>query len=84
MPGSASLSAQFAERLAAFRLKEVPKEVVAHAKLLLLDTLGAMLAASNPKYSATRILMEYARQVGGGPSPAWWVSAGRPPVSTPP
>jgi len=65
--GSVSLSAQFAERLATFRLKEVPKEVVAHAKLLLLDTLGAMLAASNPKYSATRILIEYARQVGGRP-----------------
>ena len=67
MPGSESLSAQFAERLTAFRLKDVPKDVVRHAKLLLLDTLGAMLAASNPKYSATRILVEYARQVGGRP-----------------
>jgi 2-methylcitrate dehydratase PrpD len=67
MPGSIPLSAQFAERLTAFRLKDVPKGVVGHAKLLLLDTLGAILAASDPKYSATRILMEYARQVGGRP-----------------
>ena len=67
MPGSESLSAQFAERLTAFRLTDVPKGVVRHAKLLLLDTLGAMLAASNSKYSAPRILMEYARQVGGRP-----------------
>jgi 2-methylcitrate dehydratase PrpD len=41
--------------------------VVAHAKLILLDTLGAMLAASSPKYSATRILMEFARRLGGRP-----------------
>jgi 2-methylcitrate dehydratase PrpD len=67
MPTPVPLSTQFAECLAAFRLKEVPKVVVAHAKLLLLDTLGAMLAASNPKYSGTRVLMEYARQVGGRP-----------------
>jgi 2-methylcitrate dehydratase PrpD len=67
MPGSVPLSAQFAERLTKFRLTDVPKDVVRHAKLLLLDTLGAMLAASNSKYSATRILMEYARQVGGRP-----------------
>jgi 2-methylcitrate dehydratase PrpD len=67
MPTPVPLSTQFAECLAAFRLEEVPKVVVAHAKLLLLDTLGAMLAASNPKYSGTRVLMEYARQVGGRP-----------------
>jgi len=67
MLGSVSLSAQFAECLTQFRLKDVPRDVVAQAKLLLIDTLGAMLAASNLKYSATRILMEFARQVGGRP-----------------
>jgi 2-methylcitrate dehydratase PrpD len=60
-------SVQLAARCAAFRLRAVPPEVVAHAKLMLLDTLGAMLAASNPRYSATRILLEFARQVGGRP-----------------
>lgn len=67
MPGSAPLTAQLAERLVRFRLTDVPAEVVRHAKLLLVDTLGAMLAASNSKYSATRILMAYAREVGGRP-----------------
>jgi 2-methylcitrate dehydratase PrpD len=62
-----SLSAQFADRLAKFRLTDVPKDVVAHAKLILLDTLGAMLAASNPKYSATRILADFAKRLGGRP-----------------
>ena len=60
-------STQLAERLAAFRLSDVPPEVVAHARLILLDTLGAMLAASSPKYSATRILMDFARRLGGRP-----------------
>jgi 2-methylcitrate dehydratase PrpD len=67
MEGSTPLSAQFAERLAKFRLKDVPGEVVSHAKLILLDTIGAMLAASNTKYSATRILVDFARQLGGRP-----------------
>lgn len=61
------VSTQLAERLAAFRLRDVPPEVVAHARLILLDTLGAMLAASAPKYSATRILMDFARRLGGRP-----------------
>jgi len=60
-------STRLAERLAAFRLKDVPPEVVGHAKLILLDTLGAMLAASSPKYSATRILTDFARRLGGRP-----------------
>jgi len=67
MEGSAPLSTQLAERLAKFRLKDVPGEVVAHAKLILLDTIGAMLAASNPRYSATRILVDFAKQLGGRP-----------------
>ena len=67
MRSPAPLSAQLAERLATFRLTDVPEAVVAHAKLILLDTLGAMLAASDRKYSATRILVDFARQLGGRP-----------------
>ena len=67
MEHSVPLSTQLADRLAAFRLKDVPGEVVAHAKLMLLDTVGAMLAASNPKYSATRILVDFAKRLGGRP-----------------
>jgi len=67
MEHSVPLSTQLADRLAAFRLKDVPGEVLAHAKLMLLDTVGAMLAASNPKYSATRILVDFAKRLGGRP-----------------
>jgi 2-methylcitrate dehydratase PrpD len=67
MEGKIPVSTQFAERLAAFRLRDVPREVVTHAKLILLDTVGAMLAASAPKYSATRILVDFARRLGGRP-----------------
>jgi 2-methylcitrate dehydratase PrpD len=67
MTSSVPRSTQLAERLAAFRLSDVPPTVVAHAKLILLDTLGAMLAASSPKYSATRILMDFAHRLGGRP-----------------
>jgi 2-methylcitrate dehydratase PrpD len=67
MDGRASLSTQFAQRLHRFRLREVPKQVVAQAKPILLDTIGAMLAASNRKYSAPRILVDFAKQLGGRP-----------------
>jgi len=65
MPDPVSRSTRFAEQLAAFRLRDVPPEVVAHSKLILLDTIGAMLAASNRKYSATRILLDFVRRQGG-------------------
>ena len=67
MEGPAPVSTQFAERLNKFRLREVPDEVVAHARLILLDTIGAMLAASNRKYSATRILVDFARELNDRP-----------------
>lgn len=67
MEGATPVSRLLAERLAAFRLREVPPDVIAHARLILLDTLGAMLAASTTKYSATRILVEFARRLGGHP-----------------
>ncbi len=62
-----AVSRQLAERLAAFRLKDVPPEVVSQARLILLDTLGAMLAASSRRYSATRILADFVRRLGGTP-----------------
>ncbi|MGE5850550.1 MAG: MmgE/PrpD family protein [Candidatus Methylomirabilota bacterium] len=62
-----SWSTQLAERLQAFRLRDVPPEVVAHARLILLDTLGAMLAASSRRFSATRILLDFVRRLGGRP-----------------
>lgn len=67
MPGPLPRSTQLAHRLAVFHLREVPREVVSHAKLILLDTLGAILAASASRYSATRILVDFARRLGGRP-----------------
>jgi len=44
---------------------DIPEDVIQHAKLVLLDTLGAVLAASHPKYSAGRILTEIIEDLGG-------------------
>jgi len=67
MLGASSLAVRFAQQLANFRLKDVPDDVIAHARLMLLDGLGAMLAASAPKYSATRLLGDFAERLGGRP-----------------
>jgi 2-methylcitrate dehydratase PrpD len=45
--------------------RDLPSRVVDHSKLVLLDTLGAMLAASNPKYSAGKILVDFVKSLGG-------------------
>ncbi len=45
--------------------EDLPSRVVDHSKLVLLDTLGAMLAASNPKYPAGKILVNFAKTLGG-------------------
>jgi 2-methylcitrate dehydratase PrpD len=44
---------------------ELPADVQLVARGLTLDTLGALIQASSPRYSAGRILMEYARAQGG-------------------
>ncbi|MBI3457068.1 MAG: MmgE/PrpD family protein [Candidatus Rokubacteria bacterium] len=62
-----SVSAQLAQRIAAFRFRDLPPEVVAQAKLYLLDTVGAMLVASSPRYPASRLIMEFVRRLGGVP-----------------
>ena len=64
MPPSA-VTLRLAERVAAFRYQDLPPELVAHAKLYLLDTLGAMLVASAPKYPGSRIIMRFVKALGG-------------------
>jgi len=61
------LTHKFAEYIKEFTFESMPPEVVHRSKLILLDTLGAILAASSPHYSASRILLEFARTVGGNP-----------------
>ncbi len=66
--GSAGgVSRELAERIARFRYRDLPADVAAHAKLYLLDTIGAMLAASPPRYPASRIIMQFVRELGGAP-----------------
>src|SRR5262245_34334642 len=62
---AASVSRILAERIAAFRYQDLPDDVVAYAKLNLLDTLGAILVASAPKYPGSRIIMRFVRELGG-------------------
>ena len=47
--------------------EQLPAGVVAQAGAILLDTLCSLLAASAPRYSAGRILLEYTRALGGRP-----------------
>ena len=64
MPPSA-VSQGLAERIAAFRYRDLPVDLIAAAKLYLLDTLGAMLVAAAPRYPASRIIMRFVNELGG-------------------
>lgn len=61
------LTDRFVRYIEDFSFDSMPPEVVRQSKLILLDTLGAILAASSPRYSGSRIIMELARTVGGNP-----------------
>jgi 2-methylcitrate dehydratase PrpD len=78
-PSTASgrtLSGALAAFGADLTLARVPAPVVAHAKLLLLDTLGAALAGVDT--AEGRAVIEAARAVGGESGPATlWGTAGR-------
>lgn len=68
-----SLSEAFARRLAAFRLADVPLDVRRKAELVLLDTIGEMVASASRPQRTTRALSQLfpaaagqATVVGGG------------------
>lgn len=52
---------------AAFNFGSLPKSVVELAKKIVLDTLGALIAAAASNYSGSRIITEYAKTQGGIP-----------------
>lgn len=58
---------QLSQYVTTTRLDNLPTEVVTQAEMILIDTIGAILVASSPRYSAGRILREFARQQGGTP-----------------
>ncbi|HEY3109421.1 MAG TPA: MmgE/PrpD family protein [Chloroflexota bacterium] len=47
--------------------RDLPDHVAARVKLLTLDTIGAMLAAAQPKYTAGWLISEHVRDLGGKP-----------------
>jgi N-acetylglucosamine-6-sulfatase len=57
--------AEFVQFLHAARPQDIPGTVVERARLLVLDSLGALIAASAAKYSAGRIMSEFVRDLGG-------------------
>jgi len=58
---------RLADFAACFNYKDISDEVAQQAKLVLLDTLGVILAASLERYSAARIVTEFVRALGGAP-----------------
>ena len=51
----------------ALRHKSLPQAVVDQTKIVVLDTLAAILAASAPEYTASRIIKGFAQEAGGAP-----------------
>jgi len=61
------ITSKFATNIQEFNFKKMPEDVIIQARRILLDTLGVILAATSPEYSAGRILTELAIIEGGNP-----------------
>lgn len=66
-PLSGPLIRRLSEYVAHTTVKDLPPAVVAQAEHILLDTLGAILSATAPHYTAGRILREFITGQGGAP-----------------
>lgn len=53
------------DHIVGFGFSAIPEEVVEHSKLVILDTIGAMLAAANPSYPAGTIIRDHVMMQGG-------------------
>lgn len=58
---------RFADYLATFDSERLPADVVGQARRVVLDTLGAIIAATPRRYSGSRIITEFVRCQGGTP-----------------
>ncbi len=67
MVGTEVYTQEFARFMTEFTYDQLPNEVIRRGREILLDTLGALLAASSPKYSTARIITEFVRSQGGTP-----------------
>ncbi len=46
-------------------IKDIPADVISRTKTVILDSVGALLAASSPRYLGSRIILEFVRRLGG-------------------
>ena len=67
MPEAQSAMQHLSEFAISTKLGDIPQRTVEQTRRILLDTVGGMLAASAPRYSAGRILLDYTRALGGTP-----------------
>jgi 2-methylcitrate dehydratase PrpD len=58
---------RLASYAAAFRYEQLPVEAIEAARIIVLDTLGALLLGSLPKYSASRLTGDLVQRLGGVP-----------------
>ena len=67
MPNDTDYTSRLARFVSNVPFESIPLEVLRYAKLIILDTLGAIFQASSPRYSAGQIIAEFARIQGGAP-----------------
>jgi 2-methylcitrate dehydratase PrpD len=60
-------TARLASYAADFQYEQLPAEAIAAARTIVLDTLGALLLGSLPKYTASRLTGDLAQNLGGVP-----------------
>lgn len=61
------ITEQIANYSAAFKYDDLPPEAVSSARMVVLDTLGALFAAWPTRHPVSRIVGEYVRDMGGTP-----------------
>lgn len=67
MPSHSTHTEMLINHIEGFSFDKMPPGIISRAKRILLDTLGAIIAAADPKYPGTRILVEMVRTLGGNP-----------------
>jgi 2-methylcitrate dehydratase PrpD len=72
-PPSAAVDTTYTDRLSryatGFAYEQLPREAVAQAKVIMLDTIGAILAGSLPRFGGSRHTGDLAKMLGGVPEP---------------
>jgi 2-methylcitrate dehydratase PrpD len=60
-------TARFAEFVESFRYEQIPGPVLERTKEVIYDGIGALLAATSPKYDIGGVLQRFVRETGGAP-----------------